>query len=108
MLLCIISIIILLIILRYSYLIYKLTRKIKISPDQEIDISVGFSKEKILKKIDYIIIGSGPSGLVSAAILSKLGKKVLVLEQHKVAGGTLHTFEKKGFVFDTGLHYLGN
>lgn len=58
--------------------------------------------------MDYIIIGSGLSGLTSAAILSKLGKKVLVLEYHKKTGGCLHTFNKDGFEFETGYHYVGD
>ena len=32
---------------------------------------------------------------------------MLVLEQHDVAGGCTHTFEDRGFEFDTGLHYIG-
>lgn len=32
---------------------------------------------------------------------------VSVLLQHDVAGGCTHTFEEKGFEFDTGLHYIG-
>lgn len=44
---------------------------------------------------------------MSAAILAKKNKKVLVLEQHDIAGGCLHTFSEKGFTFDTGLHYIG-
>ena len=35
---------------------------------------------------DMIVIGSGPGGLTVAALMAKLGKKVLVLEQHDVAG----------------------
>lgn len=35
------------------------------------------------------------------------GLKVVVLEQHDVAGGCTHTFEEHGFEFDTGLHYVG-
>jgi Phytoene dehydrogenase and related proteins len=33
---------------------------------------------------------------------------VLVLEQHYIAGGCTHTFEDKGYEFDTGVHYIGN
>ena len=43
---------------------------------------------------------------MSAAILAKLNKKVVVLEQHDRAGGCLHTFEKEGYEFNTGLHYV--
>ena len=58
-------------------------------------------------EFDYIIIGSGISGLTSASILSFLGNKVLVLEQHDVVGGALHVFKDKGYLFDVGLHYVG-
>ena len=68
----------------------------------------GFSMKKIPKDLDYIIIGSGIAGLVTAAFLSKIGKKVLVLEQHYVAGGCCHTFNEHGYDFDTGIHYVGN
>lgn len=57
---------------------------------------------------DAIIIGSGMSGLTSAVILAKEGKRVLVLEQHYRPGGYLHRFFRKGGVqFDVGFHYLG-
>ena len=45
---------------------------------------------------------------MNAALLSKLGKKVVVLEQHSIAGGCCHTFTEKGYSFDTGFHYIGN
>ena len=68
----------------------------------------GFSKKKIPTNIDTIIIGSGIGGLTTAALLSRTGKKVLVLEQHYVAGGCTHCFDDEGFEFDTGIHYIGN
>ena len=40
-------------------------------------------------------------------MLANEGKKVLVLEQHDVAGGTTHTFKDRGVEFDSGLHYIG-
>ena len=43
------------------------------------------------------MIGSGIGGLSVAALLSKVGQKVLVLEQHDVAGGCTHTFADKGY-----------
>lgn len=57
--------------------------------------------------IDFIIIGSGMSGLTSASLLSRLGYKCLVLEQHDRAGGGMHVYEDKGYEFDTGIHYIG-
>ena len=68
----------------------------------------GFSKKKIPHNIDCIVIGSGIGGLTTAGLLSRVGKKVLVLEQHYIAGGSTHSFEDGGFEFDTGIHYVGN
>jgi phytoene dehydrogenase-like protein len=63
--------------------------------------------EKIPSDIDTIVIGSGMSGLTCAAVLSRAGQRVLVLEQHYIAGGGSHSFELKGGLkFDSGLHYL--
>ncbi|RXG71505.1 putative all-trans-retinol 13,14-reductase [Armadillidium vulgare] len=68
----------------------------------------GFKPEKVPKDLDAIVIGSGIGGLSVAAILSKVGKKVLVLEQHDQAGGCCHTFIDKGYEFDVGIHYIGD
>lgn len=54
------------------------------------------------ENLDAIVIGSGISGLTTASLLAKAGKKVLVLEQHDQAGGCCHTFVEKGFEFDSG------
>ena len=59
------------------------------------------------QEFDTIIIGSGISGLALAAILSKDGQKVLVLERHYVAGGCTHTFKCGNYEWDVGLHYVG-
>ena len=69
----------------------------------------GFSQKKVkdMGKFDCIVIGSGMGGLTAAALLARIGKKVLLLEQHDVLGGCTHTFDENGFEFDTGLHYLG-
>ncbi len=56
----------------------------------------GFSREKIPDDLDAVVVGSGIGGLTTAAILAKVGKKVLVLEQHDQAGGCCHTFIEKG------------
>ena len=59
------------------------------------------------KHYDTIIIGSGMGGLATAAILSKEGQKVLVLERHYTAGGFTHVFKRKGYEWDVGIHYIG-
>merc|ERR1711953_797142 len=70
-------------------------------------IKQNFSVEKIPDNLDAILIGSGIGSLTTAAILSKVGKRVLVLEQHDQAGGTCHTFIDRGYEFDVGIHYVG-
>ena len=58
---------------------------------------------------DAIVIGSGMGGLATAALLAqRAGKRVLVLERHTVAGGFTHTFRRKGYEWDVGLHYIGD
>lgn len=57
---------------------------------------------------DVIIVGSGLGGLVSAALLSKEGMRVLVLEQNQQYGGNLQTFERNGEHFGTGMNYIGS
>ena len=57
---------------------------------------------------DTIIIGSGIGSLTTAALLAKSGKRVMVLEQHSIAGGTTHSFIDHGVEHEVGLHYIGN
>jgi len=64
-----------------------------------------FNVKKIQPKVDTVVIGSGMSGLTCAAVLSRYGRRVLVLEQHTIAGGGTHSFDLQGFRFDAGLHY---
>lgn len=56
---------------------------------------------------DAIVIGSGIGGLTTAALLAKLGKRVCVLEQHYTAGGYTHSYEREGYEWDVGVHYIG-
>ena len=46
-------------------------------------------------------------GLSTAALLSELGWKVCVLEQHYTAGGFTHSYERNGYEWDVGVHYIG-
>lgn len=57
---------------------------------------------------DAIVIGSGIGGLTTAACLSKLGKKVVVFEQHYTAGGFTHSYDRNGYEWDVGVHYIGD
>lgn len=56
---------------------------------------------------DAIVIGFGLGGLTTAALMSKAGKKVLVLERHYTAGGFTHSFKRRGYEWDVGVHYIG-
>lgn len=56
---------------------------------------------------DYIVIGSGMGGMVSAAMLAKLGRRVLVLEQHNIPGGFTQMFKRPGYRWDVGVHIVG-
>lgn len=56
---------------------------------------------------DAIVVGSGIGGLTNAALLSLMGKKVCVLEQHYTAGGFTHAYEREGYEWDVGVHYIG-
>mmetsp|Transcript_39518 Transcript_39518/g.99620 ORF Transcript_39518/g.99620 Transcript_39518/m.99620 type:complete len:607 (+) Transcript_39518:61-1881(+) len=78
-----------------------------IRADDDSAIKNGFASRKVPSNLDAIVIGSGIGGLSTAALLARQGKRVLVLEQHDVAGGCTHVFNEKGFEFDTGLHYVG-
>ena len=59
------------------------------------------------RKFDAIIIGSGISGLTAGVLLSKYGKRVLILEKHFKVGGWTHTFKRKNYEWDVGIHYIG-
>lgn len=52
------------------------------------------------------VIGAGMGGLTTAALLSKAGFSVCVLEKEPHAGGYLAGFRRKDFRFDTAIHWL--
>ena len=56
---------------------------------------------------DAIVVGSGMGGLGAATALARRGRRVLVLEQHAVAGGLTQTFTRRDWTFATGVHYIG-
>ena len=57
---------------------------------------------------DAVVIGSGIGGLTTAALLSEQGWKVCVLEQHYTAGGYTHSYDRNGYEWDVGVHYIGD
>ena len=71
-------------------------------------IGDSYRQHDITGSFDAIVIGSGIGGLSAAALLARHGgKRVLVLERHYTAGGFTHTFERPGYEWDVGVHYIG-
>lgn len=54
------------------------------------------------KNKDVIVIGSGIAGLGAAALLSKKGYRVTVLEKNETPGGRANLYKSKGYTFDMG------
>ena len=52
--------------------------------------------------IDVIVIGSGLAGLSCAALLSHCQYRVAVLESHDTPGGCAHSWERRGYHFESG------
>ena len=55
-----------------------------------------------MSKTKIIVVGAGIAGLTSAAILSKYGFDVTLIESHSQSGGCAGTFKRKNYVFDVG------
>ena len=71
-------------------------------------IGYRYRPKRLAPEYDAVVIGSGMGGLTSAALLSELGWKVCVLEQHYTAGGYTHSYERNGYEWDVGVHYIGD
>jgi len=71
-------------------------------------IGYRYRPKRLASEYDAIVIGSGLGGLSTAALLSELGWKVCVLEQHYTAGGYTHSYEREGYEWDVGVHYIGD
>lgn len=55
---------------------------------------------------DAVIIGAGLGGLSAGALMSKGGRKTLVVEQSPRIGGYCSTFESDGYKFDAGASII--
>ncbi|MGU3437459.1 flavin monoamine oxidase family protein [Actinomycetes bacterium M1A6_2h] len=56
--------------------------------------------------IDTIVLGAGMAGTTVARILSKAGRRVVVLEARDRVGGRLHTLRRGGEVLDYGASWI--
>ena len=55
-----------------------------------------------MSKSEVLVVGGGIAGLPSAAILSKQGLSVTLIESHSQSGGCAGTFKRKNYIFDVG------
>ncbi len=55
---------------------------------------------------EAVVIGAGISGLVAAALLAEAGLRVALVERQPRAGGYLQGFTRRGYTFDTAVHWL--
>lgn len=53
-----------------------------------------------------VVIGTGMGGSSVSALLAKEGAEVTVLERNSFPGGKAASFEREGFIYDTGVHWL--
>lgn len=59
-------------------------------------------------KYDFVVIGSGVSGLSTAIVLAVKGCRVAVVEKAGQLAPVLKGFLRRGIHFDTGFHYTGS
>ena len=64
--------------------------------------SVSLKQNQWKPEADVVVIGSGIGGLCCAALLARYQQDVLVLESHDLPGGAAHSFDIKGYKFDSG------
>lgn len=57
-----------------------------------------------MDKKSIYIVGSGPSGLITALSLQKKGYSVTIFEQSEYVGGMCRTWEESDYLLDTGPH----
>ena len=56
------------------------------------------------KKNCAIVLGAGPSGLITAWKLLEAGWDVKIIEKNNISGGLCRSWKQKGFIMDTGPH----
>lgn len=60
----------------------------------------------VLKNMKAVVVGTGMGGSSVSALLAKEGAEVTVLERNSYPGGKAASFEREGFIYDTGVHWL--
>ncbi len=67
-----------------------------------------YRPERVKDRYDVVVIGSGPGGLAAASTLAKFGRSVAVFERHYTIGGGAHSYERAGYRWDIGLHFIND
>ena len=57
-------------------------------------------------KKKMIIVGAGISGLVTGFYAQKNGFDTEIFEMHTIPGGLCTAWTRKGYTFDTSMHFL--
>lgn len=63
-------------------------------------------KGELPQSCDVAVIGAGVGGLTAGAVLAKAGLQVCVVEAAARPGGYVAGFKRKGFTFDSAIHWL--
>lgn len=59
-----------------------------------------------METVDTIVVGAGVSGLAAARLLTRAGRRVIVLEARERIGGRTHTDRSGGHVTDRGASWI--
>jgi len=65
-------------------------------------------KTKLINDYDYIIIGTSPYGLTCAYYLSKINKKVLLIDKNNTIGGTFRVNRQDGYYSEFNNTYYSD
>ncbi len=63
-------------------------------------------KQTVPDQAEVVVIGAGMGGLTAAALLAKAGRDVVVIEPERRPGGYLAGFTRRGYTFDSAIHWL--
>ena len=64
--------------------------------------SISMASSSSAEEFDVIVIGAGIGGLSAAAVCAASGLSVAVCESHDAPGGAAHSWNLKGFEFESG------
>lgn len=81
---------------------------VRVAKPPTVRVGARYRPERVKPFYDAVIIGSGSGGLSAASTLAKMGKSVLVLEQHYTIGGGAHAYQRGGYKWDIGLHFIND